>query len=400
MKSKQMPSPLALTVIQELRPQDSIPFLRRVSVELARSEAGRSLSVDTRRGALLDSPRIGDDFLSRSPATPQVPLSPDSVEGSRQHSFIKTTFGKCMIHVFWCISPLIVSLFIAVICRVCHQHIKRSGVLCEECGLIAHPRCAADAPPSCDIRAQLLLYAQYSQASTALEISTPTRESMSPVSSAPISIPSSPRVPPRNRRQSDAAYSSSPKFSERILGGWKRTGKSPEPASPSLLPVGSPLSNHVLRDEMVTPTSPLANHPPREEMVTPTPDQRHGIAFPSSPKMGQNMRKQSRVSFQSTNHTDSMRSMVTAIETVSSSTPSYDSTPRSSAAPTATRQTQPPADSSVQGTENGTSSDTKRLTTRMSTISSNASEFGEERRRIKRSHRDSISSKDSQCIIQ
>lgn len=283
---------------------------------------------------------------------------------------------------------------------MCHQAIKRSGVLCEECGLIAHPRCAADAPPSCDIRAQLLLYAQYSQASTALEISTPTRESMSPASSTPISIPSSPRVPPRNRRQSDAAYSSSPKLSERILGGWKRTNKSPEPASPALPPVGTPPTSHPLREEMTMPSSPRAVHPPREEMVTPTPDQRHGIAFPSSPRSPQNMRKQSRVSFQSTNHTDSMRSMVTAIETISSSTPSYDSTPRSSVTPAAARQLQIAATNGSQVAENGTTSDTKRLTNRMSTISSNTSEYGEERRRIKRTHRDSISSKDSQCIVQ
>jgi hypothetical protein len=283
---------------------------------------------------------------------------------------------------------------------VCHQSIKRTGVLCEECGLIAHPRCAADAPPSCDIRAQLLLYAQYSQASTALEISTPIRESMSPPASAPISIPSSPRMPPRNRRQSDATYSSSPKLSERILG-WKRANKSPEPASPSLLPVGTPPSSHPLREEMAMPSSPLAVHPPREEMVTPTPDQRHGIAFPSSPKSPHNMRKQSRVSFQSSaNNTDSVRSMVTAIETISSSTPSYDSTPRSSVAPAAARQMQTAASRSSQAAENGSTSDTRRLASRMSTISSNGSEFGDDRRRIKRTHRDSISSKDSQCVIQ
>jgi hypothetical protein len=36
-------------------------------------------------------------------------------------------------------------------------------VICESCSLIAHSRCAANAPPTCDLRAQLLLYAQYAE---------------------------------------------------------------------------------------------------------------------------------------------------------------------------------------------------------------------------------------------
>ena len=44
---------------------------------------------------------------------------------------------------------------------------KKSAVLCEQCSLIAHTKCAPNAPPTCDLRAQLLLYAQYAENGTA-----------------------------------------------------------------------------------------------------------------------------------------------------------------------------------------------------------------------------------------
>lgn len=39
-------------------------------------------------------------------------------------------------------------------------------MLCEQCSLISHARCAHNAPPTCDLRAQLLLYAQYAESGT------------------------------------------------------------------------------------------------------------------------------------------------------------------------------------------------------------------------------------------
>ncbi|THU98122.1 hypothetical protein K435DRAFT_965081 [Dendrothele bispora CBS 962.96] len=46
---------------------------------------------------------------------------------------------------------------------VCLLNVKRSAVLCEQCSLICHSKCAINAPPTCDLRAQLLLYAQYAE---------------------------------------------------------------------------------------------------------------------------------------------------------------------------------------------------------------------------------------------
>jgi len=63
----------------------------------------------------------------------------------REHTFVKTTFGK------------------PVICRVCLLNVKKSAVLCSQCNLISHTKCVVNAPPTCNLRAQLLLYAQYAE---------------------------------------------------------------------------------------------------------------------------------------------------------------------------------------------------------------------------------------------
>jgi hypothetical protein len=52
---------------------------------------------------------------------------------------------------------------LAMICRVCLLNVKKNAVLCAQCSLIAHSKCAGSSPPTCDLRAQLLLYAQYAE---------------------------------------------------------------------------------------------------------------------------------------------------------------------------------------------------------------------------------------------
>ncbi|KAF7370599.1 Cell division control protein [Mycena sanguinolenta] len=130
---------------KELRPQDSIPFLRRVSADLQKSEAARLLSqID-----MPDSPVESEQPVSGSPPNRRISFSStrptDQDISPRDHSFVKTTFSKPMV------------------CRVCLLNVKKSAVLCEQCSLIAHARCANNAPPTCDLRAQLLLYAQYAE---------------------------------------------------------------------------------------------------------------------------------------------------------------------------------------------------------------------------------------------
>ncbi|KAJ6610201.1 hypothetical protein B0H10DRAFT_2225214 [Mycena sp. CBHHK59/15] len=135
-------------VHKELRPQDSIPFLRRVSADLQKSEAVRFLSqIEMPESPSHDS-HNADDHLSSSPPGRRISLSSRPMDqdiSPREHSFVKTTFSKPMV------------------CRVCLLTVKKSAVLCQHCSLIAHSKCAVNAPPTCDLRAQLLLYAQYAE---------------------------------------------------------------------------------------------------------------------------------------------------------------------------------------------------------------------------------------------
>jgi hypothetical protein len=88
-----------LAVIQELRSQDSIPFLRRVSTELQKSDVVRHLSqLDMSDPSIVSaSPRHKDEFGMISPtgrrtSHSSVPL--DNDVSPREHSFVKTTFSK------------------------------------------------------------------------------------------------------------------------------------------------------------------------------------------------------------------------------------------------------------------------------------------------------------------
>ncbi|RPD76435.1 Pkinase-domain-containing protein [Lentinus tigrinus ALCF2SS1-7] len=138
---------------KELRPQDSIPFLRRVSADMQKSKGINVRYLDMEKP--LSEPAVSDRRVSLDqgvsgspPAHSRVSNGPGpevSFSPRGEHSFVKTTFGK------------------PVICRVCLQSVKKSAVLCEQCSLIAHARCSANAPPTCDLRAQLLLYAQYAE---------------------------------------------------------------------------------------------------------------------------------------------------------------------------------------------------------------------------------------------
>ncbi|KAH7926017.1 hypothetical protein BV22DRAFT_388481 [Leucogyrophana mollusca] len=149
--------------LKELRPQDSIPFLRRVSTDLQKADVTRYL-------AQIDAPIVeiptpetqaqtrdaspGSPVMQRLSNGPHSPLSaPDDPSFSpREHSFIKTTFSKPMV------------------CRVCYGSAKKSAVICDQCSLIAHAKCARDAPQTCDLRSQLLLYAQYAEQGNPLDV--------------------------------------------------------------------------------------------------------------------------------------------------------------------------------------------------------------------------------------
>ncbi|KAF7372100.1 Cell division control protein [Mycena venus] len=126
-----------------LCPQDSIPFLRRVTADLQKSEASRFLAQIEIPNSLPE----GEEPISGSPPARHISFSRPMVQDMslREHLFVKTTFSKPMV------------------CRVCLLNVKKSAVLCEQCSLIAHSKCAVNAPHTCDFRAQLLPYSQFAE---------------------------------------------------------------------------------------------------------------------------------------------------------------------------------------------------------------------------------------------
>ncbi|OCF33272.1 STE/STE11/CDC15 protein kinase [Kwoniella heveanensis BCC8398] len=113
-----------------LRPQDSVPFLRRVSMDLRRVDSNRLF--ENGRDAVEDGRKHRHSMASSH-----------GREGSgsdKEHVLIKTTFGK------------------AVTCRICLGDVRKVGVLCQDCGLIAHTSCASKASPRCDIHEQLAIF--------------------------------------------------------------------------------------------------------------------------------------------------------------------------------------------------------------------------------------------------
>ncbi|KAH9024585.1 kinase-like domain-containing protein [Lactarius pseudohatsudake] len=125
---------------KDLRPQDSIPFLRPSERRPAKNGAARHLMANLE----LDSPipvYAGQQFDGDMA---MLSSSPDFLE-IREHTFVKTTFGK------------------PVNCRVCMEPAKKGAVLCSHCSLIAHSKCAGRAALTCDLRSKLLMHAHFAE---------------------------------------------------------------------------------------------------------------------------------------------------------------------------------------------------------------------------------------------
>ena len=75
--------------LQDLRPQDSIPFLRRVSADLQKSEAFRYLA----KIEMPEADRSTPDLPPGSPARKRLSSDVETIS-PREHSFVRTTFGK------------------------------------------------------------------------------------------------------------------------------------------------------------------------------------------------------------------------------------------------------------------------------------------------------------------
>lgn len=55
---------------------------------------------------------------------------------------------------------------------MCIEPVKKGAVLCSHCSLIAHSKCAGRAPPTCDLRSKLLMHAQFAKRGSPADIFT------------------------------------------------------------------------------------------------------------------------------------------------------------------------------------------------------------------------------------
>ncbi|KAG1860705.1 hypothetical protein DFJ58DRAFT_657665 [Suillus subalutaceus] len=232
--------------LKELRPQDSIPFLRRVSTDLQKTDVAFLASMDINR---IESPFSVASVQEETSKSPRRRLSsgPDTPFTPRDHSFIKTTFEKPMV------------------CSVCMGSVKRSAVICDKCNLITHSKCAPEAPPTCDFRSQLLLYAQYAEQGSPAGIPLDGSNGLHPRPST--TIPSevslatpSPR-PSSDVTPSSSSPSSTPPNAYKFMKPFKHSRSSlatenRSPPSTSALPIPQPLTHDDVAPKRKLPKLP------------------------------------------------------------------------------------------------------------------------------------------------
>jgi hypothetical protein len=168
-----------------------------------------------------------------------------------------------------------------MVCRVCLLNVKRSAVICAQCSLIAHSKCAGNSPPTCDLRAQLLLYAQYAEKGNpssayanpldGLTDSQVANLPLGPMSEVPY-VTHTPRssfdglLPQSPPAQSTPAH---PPTAFKFLNPFKRSrALSPEPGQASSKPS--------------TPLPPPKDEKPRGKKLKRNPDRRESVASSST----------------------------------------------------------------------------------------------------------------------
>ena len=92
---------LLMILVQDLRPQDSIPFLRRVSADYNKTDirfllSSNNDSAEPKTPVRDETPRVEEPPRIQSPPpTPARPTGQDNDNPAvQEHSFVKTTFSK------------------------------------------------------------------------------------------------------------------------------------------------------------------------------------------------------------------------------------------------------------------------------------------------------------------
>jgi len=115
-------------------------------------------------------------------------------------------------------------------CRVCLGSARKYAVICDKCSLIAHSQCAREAPPTCDLRSQLLQYAQLAQMSNSHSTpSNPVHASSGPATTAIANVGVCSPCPRRSAELIHTACPTSPTKGTsglKFIGGFGRSRSS------------------------------------------------------------------------------------------------------------------------------------------------------------------------------
>ncbi|CAI2172646.1 9252_t:CDS:10, partial [Funneliformis geosporum] len=209
--------------IKELRNQESLPFLRRITsdtnlAEIKPSSLSKASNVD---GTIIENTNDEckrEHELSESLSPRGIPITPISTTqplpmpqvGSQSNVAVMPQLSPTSTKLF-AATPMVPHRFVKnsfskpVECRICHNTVKKHVVMCEECNMVCHSKCSPEAPWPCTLPNRAIRYIpleviedslpRFNAKNTSLEIDAPTITN--PVNSS--STPHPPTPSKRNR---------------------------------------------------------------------------------------------------------------------------------------------------------------------------------------------------------
>ncbi|GBC06613.1 hypothetical protein RclHR1_06970004 [Rhizophagus clarus] len=140
--------------LKELRTQESLPFLRRITSDTKLSELNPSSLSNVSNSSDNIIENSNNEFATepesttpsnskKSSSSPNVALTQTTLLAATPmipHRFVKNSFGK------------------PVACKICHNTVKKHAVMCEECNMVCHTKCSPNAPFPCSLNNHLIRY--------------------------------------------------------------------------------------------------------------------------------------------------------------------------------------------------------------------------------------------------
>lgn len=217
-----------------------------------------------------------------------------------------------------------------MVCRVCLENVKKTAVLCAKCSLISHSKCAPNAPPTCDLRSQLLLYAHYAEQGNPASLYSNPLLDHHDIPRAPVAMSDVPYVahntprtsidtpPPPPIYHTPAFHPSSPPTAFKFMAAFKRSRSNltNEATSPSIAQASEPdLSNSraASRDAIATTSADRSGDLHFDER-TPMPRKRPSVLHKRS-------KERPRSYTSNSTGLSSLRSAATAAESLNSNGP-------------------------------------------------------------------------------